>query len=514
MNKPAVETAMPFTVLQSLRELARQDPQRPLLFGSGEPWSALGLFANVESLAQQLRSSGAVVVASRMDNSPAWVAMDLACIEAGVVHVPIPPFFSPRQIEHALSDAGVTHVFSDRPSTDAEETDLAGLWLQRIKQGGKRSRGTIAKLTYTSGSTAEPKAVRLGLQGMERVAASLLDACAMTANDRHVVLMPLAVLLENIAGIYTPLLSGASIVIPSLAEVGLGGPSGIDGARMIKTLSEHQATTAITTPHTLMAMLDALEAGAKRPELLRFLAVGGAPISPAVIQRALDLGLPVFQGYGLSECNSVLTLNTAGHNRLGSVGRPLGHASVKIADNGEILAAGALFLGYGDESANTDTDTKTQVWYHTGDLGRLDADGYLWITGRLKHAYATAEGRNVSPEWVERELCAQPGIAQAAVFGEARPSNCALIFAHPNADVGADADAVKLAIERVNAELPAYARVGHYLVLDEPFSVNNGQLTGTGRPRRAAIEAAYAEAIESFYSPANHLREQPIHDTL
>jgi long-subunit acyl-CoA synthetase (AMP-forming) len=147
------------------------------------------------------------------------------------------------------------------------------------------------------------------------------------------------------------------------------------------------------------------------------------------------------------------------------------------------------FLGYVGE-APRDPDTLIA----TGDIGAFNDDGTLSLRGRKKSIFVTAFGRNVSPEWVESELCLQPAIAQAAVFGEARPFNVAVIVART--PVSAEVDA---AIAAVNRGLPDYARIERWVSAQAPFSLTNGQLTANGRLRREALAAAYADVLNTFY---------------
>jgi acyl-CoA synthetase (AMP-forming)/AMP-acid ligase II len=314
----------------------------------------------------------------------------------------------------------------------------------------------------------------------------------MADDDRHLALMPLAVLLENIAGVYAPLWAGASVMLLPMAKVGLSGSSGLNGETMALALSENRATTAIFTPQTLQGVIEALESSPAIPLSLRFAAVGGAPVSPRLLQRAAELGLPVFEGYGLSECASVVCLNTPAHHRSGSVGRPLPHLQLTLSDDGEVLVHGQPFVGYLGEAPSA-----SGRW-PTGDLGELDDDGFLYLHGRRRNVFITAFGRNVAPEWVERELMLEAAIAQAAVFGEARPYNVAVVV--PGS--GATPSDIEAAFARTNRTLPDYARVSRWLPADAPFSPANGLLTGTGRIRRTALLERYGQAIELLYCEA------------
>jgi long-subunit acyl-CoA synthetase (AMP-forming) len=277
-------------------------------------------------------------------------------------------------------------------------------------------------------------------------------------------------------------------VLPGEAETGLEGSARFDPARLLACIATYEAESIILVPQLLAALVAALERGAPRPERLKLVAVGGGRVSPAALARAERVGLPVYEGYGLTECASVVALNTPAARRVGSVGRPLPHAAVTIDAHGEIHVAGAAASGYAG-SAHAPRSIAT------GDLGYLDAEGFLHVTGRRKNLFITSFGRNVSPEWVEAELCEEPVIAQAAVFGEARPWNVAVIVAAP----GAQPAQIRAAIDAANRRLPDYARVGDWLAAPRPFTPANGELTLNGRNRRAAIELRYRRELDALY---------------
>jgi long-subunit acyl-CoA synthetase (AMP-forming) len=161
---------------------------------------------------------------------------------------------------------------------------------------------------------------------------------------------------------------------------------------------------------------------------------------------------------------------------------------LSVDARGEIHVAGPAIGGYvGGEHVPQKLAT--------GDLGHVDAEGFVHISGRRKNMFITSFGRNVSPEWVEAELCDEPALAQAAVFGESRPWNVAVIVPAPGStrlEIGA-------AVEAANRRLPDYARVGDYLLADAPFTPGNGQLTANGRIRRAAIWQRYRERVDARY---------------
>jgi acyl-CoA synthetase (AMP-forming)/AMP-acid ligase II len=287
------------------------------------------------------------------------------------------------------------------------------------------------------------------------------------------------------------MLTGATVVLPGSAETGLFGSSQTDAGRLLDTLSRSAASTTILVPEMLKTLVGALQAGGKPPDRLRFAAVGGATVAPGLLAEATERGLPVFEGYGLSECGSVVSLNVPAQHRPGSVGRPLPHVRVSVDDAGEISVGGAVMLGYAGAG-------ETPPPWPTGDLGRIDADGFLHITGRKRNVFITSFGRNVSPEWVEARLTASPLIAQAAVFGEGRPWNTAVLVS-PAADAFEGRALIDRHIAAVNADLPDYARVSAWIEADAPFAPENDQLTPSGRPRRDAIWRAYRGAVTLIY---------------
>lgn len=464
------------------------------------------LATELKALAGELGELSPGIVGLAMENSPAWAVADLALLAAGVPAVPVPAFFTPIQQGHVLRDSGADLLITDDVGKsllaliaaglsvgEHEERTLAGkpVFIMRLGDAreGSLPAGT-AKITYTSGTTGTPKGVCLGVDALEQVAASLAGAAGLRPGSRHLSALPMATLLENVGGLYAPLLAGACAVMPPLESVGLRGAARFDAGMLMTALWAYDATSAILTPQMLQGLVAALETGLPAPARLRFLAVGGAPVARRLLERAERAGLPVFEGYGLSECASVVALNTPEAQRRGSVGKPLPHARIAFGPDGEILVSGATLLGY----AGSGEDGLSGPW-PTGDLGYLDGDGFLHITGRKKNMFITSYGRNVAPEWVERELTLHPAVAQAAVFGEGRPWNVAVIV--PRGQL--DPEAIASAIAQANSQLPDYARVEAWLRADGPFTPDNGQLTLNGRLRRDAILAAYGARIDQLY---------------
>jgi len=415
------------------------------------------------------------------------------------VLVPLPPYFTHEQIAHAIVDSGADALLADPRLPAVRELDVYALepftatdsalaWRRvRASASARMPRGT-AKVSYTSGTTGRPKGVCLTQSGMDAVAESLRRAVAELDLKTHLTVLPLATLLENIAGVYAPLQNGGEIVVPGALETGLAGSARFDAAALLRCIDAHRPDSIILVPQLLAALVAELEKGAARPASLELIAVGGGRVSQAVLARADRLGLPVYEGYGLTECASVVTLNTPNARRIGSVGKPLAHAGLTIDVRGEIHVESAAIGGYVGEE-------RVPQCFATGDLGRLDAEGFLYISGRRKNLFITSFGRNVSPEWVEGELCDEAPIVQAAVFGEARPWNVAVIVPAPTATH----ERIQAAIAAANRRLPDYARIAAWLPAKEPFSAANGELTVNGRNRRAAISSRYGCQLDALY---------------
>jgi len=488
-------------VLDALRRNATERPGDIALIGGDSVLSYGALAERVLEVASTLLAGRARRCGILLDNGIGWVVCDLAARWARTPLVPIPTYFSPQQIAHVIAAAGIDMLITDRTSTGmgaVSQQDVSALIGQSamcLRLSPPRSTplpGRTGKVTFTSGTTGLAKGICLSDAAMDRVAQALLDASRGSPEDRHLCLLPLATLLENTAGVDVPILAGAATAVPSLSEVGLGGSSQLDPQAMLAAIEKYAPTTIVTVPQTLAGLLFAVARSGRLPDRLRLIAVGGAPIAASVLEQAEALGLPVYQGYGLSELGSVVAFNQPGANRRGSVGRALPHVDLRFAPDGEVLVRGAVFEGYVGSGEAPQT---SGGYWPTGDIGHLDQDGYLFLDGRKKNMFITAFGRNVAPEWVECALSASPAIAQAAVFGEARPWNAAVLVPRN----GATTASLELDVRRVNDSLPDYARVTRWIVAEEAFAPSNGMATANGRLKRDAVFARYGAQLDRLY---------------
>ncbi|VVP80478.1 2-succinylbenzoate--CoA ligase [Pseudomonas fluorescens] len=484
---------------QTLRRHAERTPDGIALWGDQSRVDYATLYAEVMHRQQRLRDEHVKVVALALDNGVEAMLWDLAALFEGLTCLTLPPFFSPAQRHHCLEQSQAERVIAQPELEGALQT--AGYekngecWRRTFSAPTRLPEGT-AKLTYTSGTTGMPKGVCLSAESILRVARALDQASQPSAPRHHLALLPLAVLLENL-GCYAALYAGATLSVPAQSTLGIHGASGVDMPRLLDCLATRAPESLILVPQLLRLLVSAVQNNGFDPQSLRFAAVGGARVSRELLQQAQRVGLPVYEGYGLSECASVVCLNRPGACRPGSVGRPLPHVEVRLADDGEVLIKGSTLLGYLGEAPCLDE------WWPSGDLGEFDQEGFLYLKGRKKHQFITSFGRNVNPEWVEAELTQRHHIAQAFVYGEAMPRNHALLWPrHP------DCTDQQLAatVAEANEALPDYAQVHHWNRLDEPFTPANGLLTANGRPRREAIVERYRAQLTEptpFEEPAS-----------
>jgi long-subunit acyl-CoA synthetase (AMP-forming) len=483
-----------------MKNLLDSLPANPVLLSNGQRTldrAALALRVECVVAALQVRQAPRAAVAILADNDPEWLVVDLATQALGVTLVPLPLFFTPEQWLHVLRSSGAQALFCADPGLaallgfvkPATCDSPFGLYEQPFA-ATLPLLDDVQKITFTSGTTATPKGVCLGTEQQWDLARTLQAALAPLQLERHLCLLPFAVLLENIAGPYTALLSGATTFCPPLIETGLSGASGFDPHVCLDAIARYAPHSIILVPQMLQALVAAAAPDDARLASLRFVAVGGGKTAPALLAAARARGLPVYEGYGLSECASVVALNLPGAERAGSVGRPLANRAVRIAPDGEILV-GATVVRYLDAAPAGDDVLAT------GDLGHLDADGFLYVDGRKKDILITGFGRNISPEWPEAALTATGVIAQAMVVGEAQAHLAALIVP---ARAGLDAATLAAAVDRANATLPDYARIRRWVAV-APFTPANGMATANGRPRRALIHAQFAARIAALFDP-------------
>ncbi|MCA9555236.1 MAG: long-chain fatty acid--CoA ligase [Myxococcales bacterium] len=254
---------------------------------------------------------------------------------------------------------------------------------------------------------------------------------------------------------------------------------------------------------------------------VKFIGSGGAPLAREVHEFFEDIGVPILEGYGLTETCAPACINTLETRRVGTVGRPMPGTEVKIAEDGEILVRGpGVFIGYHDNAQATREAFGDTDWFHTGDIGYMSRDGFLTITDRKKDIIITAGGKNVAPQPLEGALRRHPYVGQAVLLGDRQPYLTALVGLDPEAAAqlaeahGLPAHAppeqvaaipeVKAALDAhlaaVNAERPSFEQIKKIEILPEELSIENGALTPTLKVKRRVVAERYRDKIQGLYA--------------
>jgi long-chain acyl-CoA synthetase len=228
-----------------------------------------------------------------------------------------------------------------------------------------------------------------------------------------------------------------------------------------------------------------------------------------------SFGLPIIEGYGMTETSPIISVNPYPNLKWGTVGKPIPNVEVKIAPDGEILTRGPhVMQGYYNQPEETSVIIDSEGWLHTGDIGEFDTDGYLRITDRKKHLFVSTGGKNIAPAPIETLLTQSPYIDQIMLLGDKRQYVSAVIVpdfvalreagisnGQPGEAVSAllVIETIQSEIDRIQKELATYERVRRFALLSEAFTVENGMMTPTLKVKRKAVEERYGELIESLY---------------
>lgn len=411
----------------------------------------------------------------------------------------------------------------------------------------------VATIIYTSGSTGSPKGVVLTHRNIISQVRGAVEWFPLNCSaDRSLSVLPLAHVFERVVvyfcvsrgvGVWfvdRPKNVGVAIqevkptcmaVVPRLLEkVYAAVVSEIETAGVLrKPLGRWALKVAHTSNpgaghHGLQYRLAQQLVYPKMRQALggrlKTMICGGAPLSPRLCRFFLNIGVPVYQGYGMTEASPVICANRPDHNRVGTVGCAFPGVEVMIAGTGEILTRGpSVMVGYHNDPETTRATIDADGWLHTGDLGKLDDEGYLTITGRIKEVCKTAGGKYVCPSSIEKSLTASPLIDQAYVIAADRAFPSCLLF--PDTDylrkmMGKDRSngtpddellaspeletRLKTVLGRVNDSLEPWERLRAHRVVSDKVTVEDGGLTPTQKLRRQVLDERYKELIESMYS--------------
>lgn len=497
-------------------------------------------------------------VALVSENRYEWLVTDLAIQIARAVHVPIHPTLSGPQITWQLRHCGCKILIVSGPhqaaklapfeealpkdmrwfSFDGSDVSDAASMLDMCFwpfSGSSRSpnvlegqrlekiacdqitNSSLATILYTSGTTGEPKGVMLTQGNLASNACSTVAAFGEDPAALRLGFLPLSHIFARTCDMYCWIAEGSRLALAESRETVIADcqaihPTHINAVPYFydKVYRSLCAAGKQDTPGAVQSVLGGS---------IQRLCAGGAALPDHLYDYFLNQGVPILQGYGLSETSPVITKSTPRSHRRGSCGSPLPGIEVRIADDGEILSRGPHIMpGYYKNDAAT-REVLQDGWFATGDLGRQDADGFLFITGRKKEILVTLGGKNIAPVYLESLLTEDPLILQAMIIGDGKPYLSALIV--PNADVLrfqlsqrglgnlSHAEAVHhpevLAVYRVRIDkclsnVSPHEQVGQFLLLETPFTIDAGHLTPKLTLRRQPICEHYAKEIASLYN--------------
>jgi long-chain acyl-CoA synthetase len=528
-------------------------------------WNEIG--ADVSQWAAALKRLG-VKKGDRIiqisENRYEWIIADLAVHLAGGVHVAVHATLSGPQMAFQILDTD-SHVVLLSTSAVAEQLVRAEVdwpeyvrffsyepvelgikkhrvqpWADRVAaadgppfeslaaaQGERTKPDDLATILYSSGTTGEPKGVMLSHWNLVSNAIATDGLFLPSESDVKLCWLPLSHIFARTADLYCWIARGSEMVLAESRDTILSNcqqfrPTIINGVPYFFDKVHRHVAAQGGSKDEQSQRLQAAFGGR-----LRFACSGGAPLADATADYYHRHGVPLLQGYGLTESSPVISVSTPRAHKTGSVGRPLEGVEVKIAPDGEILTRGALvMLGYWKQPQATADAIDAEGWLHTGDMGSLDDEDFLWITGRKKELIVTAAGKNIAPAYLERLLCEDSLMLQALIVGDRRNYLAALIV--PNAEALASEIAARgirlhsregaivhpevLAIyrERIDARLAGVShceQIGQFTLLGRGFTIENDELTPTLKLRRGVIQQHFAREIEAMYAqePAAHL---------
>ena len=516
------------------------------------------------------------------ENGPDWIIADYANLCMGAVTVPIYPTLVPEQIRYIIDDSDASVVFCSSPALWERlapvrssltkvrdwivffpEAPAGTLPLAAVLEKGRAMAdaqpdlfetgaravkpGDLASIIYTSGTTGIPKGVMLSHGNF----VSNIDTLAAVIKFGHpdVVLsfLPLSHVLERM------------VTMAFMSKgCGIGYAESVDTvAANLLELKPHIMVSVPRLFEKLYAkIMDNVLAGSslkrkifgwainvgsrgkrsgfryalarklvfskileKTGGRVRFFVSGGAPLSKDIAEFFHALGLVVLEGYGLTETAPVIAVNTFEALRFGTVGKPIPGVTVRIAPDGEILVKGPnVMKGYYKKEAETREAFDAEGWFHTGDIGHLDADGFLTITDRKKDLIVTAGGKNIAPQPIENMLKRSPYITNAVVVGGRRKFISALLvpemselekyakgagiaFGGPKDLLGNPAirDFLLAEVDRHTPNLAPYEKVKRIALLDREFEIEREELTPTLKVKRSRVEEKYKDLIDSMY---------------
>jgi long-chain acyl-CoA synthetase len=459
-------------------------------------------------------------VAHVSENRFEWIITDLALHLAGAVHVPIHVTLSGEQIAEQIIDCGARLVFVSSQEMMAKfvgGVPAGAIFFVHDEQRERCNKPLLGKpavapslpaprpqslatILYTSGTTGRSRGVMLSHANLASNAAATADAFGDDHPELRLCVLPLSHIYARTCDLYTWLYRGTQLVLDESRET------------LARDLQLVRPAALNAVPYIYQKIADRVRTSdGDRSQVLRDffggrieqLNGGGAPLAPETEAWYAEQGLPILMGYGLTETSPVVAASTPKSHRPGTVGKLLADVEVRIAPDGEILVRGPnVMLGYWHDEAAT-ANAIRDGWFHTGDLGELDADGFLLIRGRKKELIVLSTGKKVAPSRVELLLTASPMIEQACVFGDGRCGLVALIvpattIEKSGDDRGARSEVFRAEITRCLATAAHEEQIHRFVLLDRPFSIDRGEMTGKLSLCRAVIARNFAAEIQGI----------------
>lgn len=480
-------------------------------------------------------------VALLSKNCAQWFIADLAMQMGQYVSVPIYPTANVDTIEYVLRHSEAKAIFvgklDDWKSQEAGvPADLLRIAFpydtmpashqwddlleahEPIPDSPVQAPDSLLSLVYTSGSTGKPKGAMLSVERYAWSCEKLVETVSLSQADRGFSYLPLAHITERVYIYGGSLYGGATIAFPESLDT------------FIEDVKRCRPTVFISVPRlwamfrikiheklpqnklALLLKIPLISGLIKRKlqkglglDQARVLGCGSAPVSPALLEWYLSIGLKVTEAWGMTENHAYSTINYPFRaDKVGTVGKAGIGVTIKISDEGEILCrCEGMMLGYYKDPEHSAEAIDAEGWLHTGDMGKLDKEGYLTITGRMKDVFKTAKGKYVAPVPIEGLLGQEPIIEQLCVIGYGMPQPIALVQLAESAmkgnreEVNARLEAARV---RVNDQLESHAKIRGILVVKTPWNIENGVLTPTMKIKRHLLEQKYAQVGDRWPS--------------
>ena len=480
-------------------------------------------------------------VALLSKNCAQWFIADLAMQMGQYVSVPIYPTANVDTIEYVLRHSEAKAIFvgklDDWKSQEAgvpvallriafpyDTMPASHQWddlleaHEPIPDSPVQAPDSLLSLVYTSGSTGKPKGAMLSVERYAWSCEKLVETVSLTQADRGFSYLPLAHITERVYIYGGSLYGGATIAFPEsldtfIEDVKRCRPTvfisvprlwAMFRIKIHEKLPQHKLELLLKIPLISGLIKRKLQKGLGLDQA-RVLGCGSAPVSPALLEWYLSIGLKVTEAWGMTENHAFSTINYPFRaDKIGTVGKAGPGVTIKISDEGEILCrCEGMMLGYYKDPEHSAEAIDADGWLHTGDMGKLDREGYLTITGRMKDVFKTAKGKYVAPVPIEGLLGQEPIIEQLCVIGYGMPQPIALVQLAESAAKG-NRDEVVARLEaarvRVNDQLESHAKIRGILVVKTPWNIENGVLTPTMKIKRHLLEHKYAHVGDRWPS--------------